>query len=630
MSARLFLLVALLATTGLYWLGLRGPFLLDDGSALQVVWDWHKGAASWQEVVWGSSGSVLYARPVAMASFLFTSWLGGAGSFPFKLGNLLIHLLCGLLVWRLGRHAFRLDSRLQPHAELLAALLAAFWWLHPLHVSTVLYAVQRMAQLSTLFSLAAVLLYVSARLKLDAGAVRPALIQLFAGVPVLVLAGLLSKQNAAVTPFLCLAIEIACFQRRRHRTVLATFYGLFLAAPALAMGALLLLRPQSLLAAYAEWDFTLAQRLLTQPRALWDYIGMLVLPQGSRMGLYTDDFPVSTSLLSPPTTLLAITALIGVSAFAIAVRKRAPSVFAGWFFFLGAHAVESTFLPIEMYYEHRNYLPSAGLLMALIGLAALVPKTVRTHTFTLRQLGLVGCAGFVLMLAVATLGRVLVWQDVNGISQQALRFHPDSLRANFDAGDLAVARHDFEYHRQLMHRVARSPDPRHRRMARMELVYVNCQIGIGGNQALMEQVVSERLPQITVVETYSLMRLLEVGRHRECGDMGRLELARHVRQMVDAATAQPESATPKWTARFLLAQLYVSADQWPAALEQAELAWQGGHDKKVGVFLAMAYAQQGQLGEARRMLSLVEPLVPAYDRGGQAALVRLRSQISQD
>jgi protein O-mannosyl-transferase len=567
-----------------------------------------------------------------MASFMLTSWLGGIDSFPFKLGNLLIHLLCGILIWRLGRHAFRLDSRLQPHAELLAVLLTAFWLLHPLHVSTVLYAVQRMAQLSTLFSLAAALLYVSARLKLDAGTTRPALIQLFVGVPVLVIAGILSKQNAAVTPLLCLALEIAYFQQRRHRhrTVLATFYGLFLAAPALAMGAILLLRPQSLLAAYAEWDFTLAQRLLTQPRALWDYIGMLVLPQGSRMGLYTDDFLVSTSLFSPPTTLLAVAALIGVSAFAIAVRKRAPSVFAGWLFFLGAHGVESTFLPIEMYYEHRNYLPSAGLLMALVGLTALVPKTVRTNTFTLRQLGLAGCAGFVLMLAVATLGRVLVWQDVNGISQQAIRFHPNSLRANFDAGDLAVARHDFEYHRQLMLRVAQSPDPRHRRMARMELVYVNCQIGIGGNRALMEQVVSERLPQITVVETYSLMRLLDVSRHRECGDIGRFDLARHVQQLVDAAIAQPESATPKWTARFLLAQLYVSADQWPAALEQAELAWQGGQDKKVGVFLSMAYAQQGDLSEARRMLALVEPRVPAYDRGGQAALARLRSQISQN
>ncbi|MCY0536413.1 hypothetical protein, partial [Klebsiella pneumoniae] len=60
-----------------------------------------------------------------------------------------------------------------------------------------------------------------------------------------------------------------------------------------------------------------------------------------------------------------MTTLTGAS---LAARKRAPSIPAGWFFFLVAHLVESSFLPLEMYYEHRNYLPSFGLLLAATGL----------------------------------------------------------------------------------------------------------------------------------------------------------------------------------------------------------------------------------------------------------------------
>jgi hypothetical protein len=75
---------------------------------------------------------------------------------------------------------------------MLASLLAAIWLLHPLNASTVLYAVQRMAQLSALFVLAAVWAYLAARAQLAAGRTRRALLGLFVLVPLLVVAGLLS------------------------------------------------------------------------------------------------------------------------------------------------------------------------------------------------------------------------------------------------------------------------------------------------------------------------------------------------------------------------------------------------------------------------------------------------------
>ena len=93
------------------------------------------------------------------------NWLTtGDGVWPLKLTNLVIHLLCGVLV-------FLLSNKLLagPVASLgrgrpwVALWIAACWLLAPMLVSTVLYVTQRMAALATLFSLAALLFYVHGR-----------------------------------------------------------------------------------------------------------------------------------------------------------------------------------------------------------------------------------------------------------------------------------------------------------------------------------------------------------------------------------------------------------------------------------------------------------------------------------
>jgi len=630
-AAALLVLTALVVTATVYWFGLNGPFIFDDGYALAPVGDWYRGTINWREAVFGGS-SLVFSRPVAMASFLLSTWLGGAESFSFKLGNLIVHLMCGLLVWRIGRHAFFLDQRLSRHGELLAALLTAFWLLHPLHVSTVLYAVQRMAQLSTFFTLAAVLVYLQGRSALARDSTWSAWARLFIAFPLMVVAGLLSKQNAAVAPLLCLALELAYFHDwRAHRRTVASFYGLFLIIPGAAACLLLVLHPQKVLGGYAEWDFTLGQRLLTQPRALMDYIGMLLFPRGPRMGLYTDDFAISSSLTSPPSTWLAIVGLIAISAGAIALRRRAPTLFAGWFFFLGAHAVESTFLPIEMYYEHRNYLPSVGLLMALVGIAALIPQTLQLNVLTRRQLGLIAATGFTLVLTFGTLGRVLMWQDLDSLLGQALRFHPTSMRANFDAADRAISRGDLATHAALMQRLLDGEDPRSRQMARFELVASHCRTGAGGNAALLEAAVveSRKLQRVTVFDTHAITRLSAASRVEKCGDLDRRAITGYLRQVVDGAAPQPESASPKWFARYLLSQMYGSTGQWPEASEQAGIAWKASGDKKIGVFLTRALANSSRLDEARHLLRIMEAQVPAHDVRGQSALTSLRELIAK-
>src|SRR5690554_2500424 len=94
MPTRLALCVIFLVTALVYWPGLSGPLLFDDGPNLLPVLRWLFDDASWREVVFGNH-SGLRGRPIPMATFLLSAWQGSYDPFWFKLGNLLIHLACG-------------------------------------------------------------------------------------------------------------------------------------------------------------------------------------------------------------------------------------------------------------------------------------------------------------------------------------------------------------------------------------------------------------------------------------------------------------------------------------------------------------------------------------------------------
>ena len=71
-------------------------------------------------------------------------------------------------------------------------------------------------------------------------------------------------------------------------------------------------------------------------------------------------------LLSPPATLASIVAIVLLVATAWKYRKKAPVYTFAVFWFLGGHILESTVVPLELYIEHRNYLPLLGPIFAVI------------------------------------------------------------------------------------------------------------------------------------------------------------------------------------------------------------------------------------------------------------------------
>lgn len=168
------LFLAGMLTTLAYWPGLLGPFFFDDLHNLTenqtlVNLDLTE-ADSWRTAAYSSTAGMFY-RPLSMITFAVNlSFAGEFTPFSLKATNLAFHLLTAFCVYFFCNLVLRSPalacSRLcGSDRKFIAILAAAIWALHPLHVSTVLYAVQRMAQLSTLGVLAGLIVFLRYRLK---------------------------------------------------------------------------------------------------------------------------------------------------------------------------------------------------------------------------------------------------------------------------------------------------------------------------------------------------------------------------------------------------------------------------------------------------------------------------------
>lgn len=626
-ASRLTLYFTLAATILVYGPGLTGPFLFDDTFNLAPLKPWLAGDIGWYEVVFGNVSGVL-GRPIPMVTFLLSAWAGNGLALQFKIGNLAIHLGCGVLCFFLLRQLMARDVRLSSYATVPAAAATAYWLMHPMHVSTVLYVVQRMAQLSTLFALGSLLAYLAGRRQLERGHRGLALTWLFLVFPAFFALGLLSKENAAVISSLCLVIEFAYFSRDASaRKMLAGFYTIMLILPAVAAATILALRPNVLLAGYEIRDFDMLERLLSQSRALTTYLGMLLFPRSAELGLYTDGFAVSTGLLSPISTLLSILTLIAVSGTVIVLRRESPSLFAGWFFFLVAHAVESSILPLELYYEHRNYLPAIGLMLALAGLLSLLPNKLWSDRKFHCATGLALLAGAT-ALGSMTYQQALVWSDKKAIIEHAVANQPSSVRAVQAKVILAINKGLYDHASDLLLPLANSKDPRTRLLAHLDLVSISCLRGSGTDPKWLNEAVADARPKLTIAEIQAVGLLVQATDKGRCAYLGPRRVADMIAAIADKATSQSDDILPKWQLRYAAAMVYSRAGYWPETLRQAQLAWQAPSTPEVGGLLARALAHNGRQQEAERLLSDLRLRIDSRDKRSQAMLDATRSAIS--
>lgn len=428
-----------LITYLIYLPGLDGSFVLDDYGSIVENKQIHVESFSFEnlsQLFIGPDGRthILSSRPVAKLSFAMNYFIGGLEPYGFKLVNLLIHLFTAWTIFLVLSWIFRADRLLDnniyhpvkpEYGRWIALLTAVIWVIHPLNVSTVLYSVQRMAQLSALFTLLGFAAYLKCRLSQFENTQATGHLALFTGLFICWPLGMLSKENAVILPLLCLVAEITLFRfgamsallRRLHQILVLSIF---------ATVVYLLSNPDFILGSYHGRDFTPGQRLMTESRVLWTYVHSLLLPDLVRMGLYLDDFSISTGWLHPVSTLLSTIAWSVVFLSAIIFRHRLPILSFSILWFLVGHIIESSFLSLEIAFEHRNYLPGIGVILAMSWCALTLYQQQEKLRPVLRLIGI-----FILILLMTlTLIRNHQWSTAGEHIETEIRHHPRSYRAN--------------------------------------------------------------------------------------------------------------------------------------------------------------------------------------------------------
>jgi hypothetical protein len=388
----------------------------------------------WRSAILSNDSGVLH-RPLSMFTFALNSALaGGVDAYSLKAVNLAIHLLLGVVIYALvvgllNAPALGYLKLGENRPKQIALLAAGLWLLHPLHVSTVLYAVQRMAQLSSLFVCLALLLYTRYRCRwVTAGASTGEMIAAGLWISLATFAAALSKENGILVPWLILVVEVFLFHgvwNGIENPRLRLWGWLLLLSPVLIVCLAFLLAPDLLDARYARREFSLEERLLTQTRLLWQYLYWLLVPDITGMGFHHDDITLSKGLFTPISTLVAIVGWLVVVCAALLGRNKYPLIAFSLFFFLIAHSMESSFWPLEMAYEHRNYLPAIAFCFLI---AVLVEQLARGLSWM--QFRVV--AVLILIAFLFPMGlRASFWSDEIGLARHNVASHPDSPRANF-------------------------------------------------------------------------------------------------------------------------------------------------------------------------------------------------------
>lgn len=556
----------LLALTWIiYSPGLHGSFLFDDFINLPTLGDtgpidhW---PAFWRYITSGNAD--MFGRPLTLLSFLIDAHNWPAEPYPFKRTSLILHLLNGVLLYTLLARLGQALGVEGPRYRTAALVGTALWLLHPLLVSTTLYIVQREAMLPATCVLTGLLIWLHGRSLLLAGEIGAGLLWSVIGLGGFTLLAVLAKANGALLPLYALLIEIIVLAprkrlptdkgRRAYRALLLVFVVL----PAAAIVAYLLWVGLHGSLVYGNADgrlWTYAQRLLTEPRVLVDYLALLWLPRPFSSGLFNDQYVASASLLHPLSTLPALLLVILLIAVAWRLRRRHPALALAVLFYFAGQLLESTSIPLELYFEHRNYVP-ALLMFWPLGLWL-------ADTRTLSMLKRVLIIALPIGLALMTRARAEVWGDVQTQALVWAQINPDSPRAQAFAAQIEMqAGHPREAVQRLQKLLGSRPDEV---QLAFNLIGARCMIG----ETSASDLATARTAMLSTPNTAGLFaswfeRMLPVSVSGSCAGLSPTDLL----GLIDAGLQNPKlaAAGPQQDFTYLRGRIALAQHQPDAAL----------------------------------------------------------------
>jgi protein O-mannosyl-transferase len=382
-----------------YWNSFDVPLVFDDFASIQ-----RNDAVQFGDFLkWSNIFSTsIFHRSVLYFTFALNYKLGGQNVWGYHLANLLLHLGNAILLYFIAKQMFSQLGLNSDRVPVYSVLSASFFLAHPIQTESVSYISSRSELLSTSFYLVAFLLFVR-----RSGKKVGFLFALLLGV--FFVLGLGTKETVVSLPATVIVYDWLFLSNARFSNLLQRwrFYSVFV------LGAVLLGYYVSthalagVIGPAAPSTLPVYPYFLTQLRVIVRYMRLIAFPVG--LNLQHDIQPPSSFF--DPAVLACALVVLSMLLVAFQWRRKKPlfSFSILWFFL--TLAPTSSVVPIrDVIFEHRLYLPMAGLSLSFPFVLVALSDLARSR-LKLAWSPIVVGVGVVVTLAIGTVLRNEVWRD---------------------------------------------------------------------------------------------------------------------------------------------------------------------------------------------------------------------------
>jgi tetratricopeptide (TPR) repeat protein len=454
------------------------PFHLDDKTSI-VENPEIKDMGTFIEPLKGKDSTASYTiktRYIGYLTFALNYKLHGLDVTGYHVNNLLIHIINAILVYFLVILTFKTpviqqvmnQSTHNPLSKggnldnLIALFSALFFLSHPLQTQAVTYIVQRLASLTTMFYLFSIVMYINARLLLSKINVKPfsASAAIFYSLSLIsAVFAMKTKEIAFTLPLIISLYEFIFFEGKIMRRVLYLI-PLLLTMTIIPLGLVDIDKPVGELigdvgkATAVQTQMSRLDYLFTQLRVIVTYIRLIFLPINQNL-LY--DYPIYRSLFDTNVifSLLFLLFLFSTAVYLLYAGSQRTSqrhyngVYQSWFtvqrlrlisfgilWFFITLSVESSVIPIKhVIFEHRLYLPSAGIIIAITTSLFLAVNKLRDRWTVGGKITTAIFICIVFSLGGATYARNIIWQDEVTLWEDVVKKSPHHPAALTNLGE---------------------------------------------------------------------------------------------------------------------------------------------------------------------------------------------------
>ena len=384
--------------------------------------------------------SSTWLRKVTILSFALNYKLSGISPFVFRITNIILHIITGILAFSFTYTTLNMPSmkdRFGKFSFMISLSVAVLFVLHPIQTATVNYIIQRSALMAALFSFLGLFLYAKASLLTN----RTSLVY-YALSGLSFFLALFSKETSIMMILIIPLYDyifISSYNWKAFKKRLVPLLLIVLPIGFIAIWKLsALVAIDQIISVYTnmnapidryswmgtEMNWTPIEYFLTEMRIVSRYIFLILFPNPSYMVFdYSNAYPVSKGLFSPISTFVSFLFLASLSFLSLRYIRRYPLISFGILWYLILISIESfIFVGLDPYFEHRNYLPLFGLLLILSSTIVYTDKLNVKSKVILFILA-------VILLSLLTFMRNGVWTDDETLWKDVAKKVPDNRRA---------------------------------------------------------------------------------------------------------------------------------------------------------------------------------------------------------